>query len=87
MTDVSFTYDDLKAILIEHIGLDEDEVPRTMSTSYDELGLDSLAIVELQLCLRQQHGVLIPDCDAHLMTTMHETIDYVNSRMLAASLL
>lgn len=86
MTDIPFTYDDLKDILIERIGLTEDEVPRTLSTSFTDLGLDSLAIVELQLCLRQEHGVSIPDRDAHLLTTMAETIDYVNDRMFAAGM-
>jgi acyl carrier protein len=78
MTEAPFTHDHLKHILVERIGLSEAEVPDELTPTFTELGLDSLAIVELQLSLQQDYGVSIPDENAHAMGTLREAIDYVN---------
>ena len=83
MTEAQFTHDDLKHILVERIGLSEAEVPDELSTTFTELGLDSLAVVEMQLALQQDYGVSIPDEDADAMGTFGEAIDYVNRRRLS----
>jgi acyl carrier protein len=84
MTEAPFTYDDLKHILVERIGLSEADVPENLDTAFAELGLDSLAVVELQLSLQQDYGVVIPDEDADAMGTLREAIDYANRRLLSA---
>lgn len=82
MTEAPFTYDDLKHILVERIGLSEAEVPEDLDTTFGDLGLDSLAIVEVQLSLQQDYGVSIPDEDADAIGTLREAIDYANHRLL-----
>lgn len=82
MTEGPFTYDDLKDILVERIGLAETDVPAELSTAFVELGLDSLAVVEIQLALQQDHGVTIPDEDADSLLTFADAIDYVNAQRL-----
>ena len=84
MNAAPFTYDDIKHILVERIGFSDDDVPDDLDTSFSELGMDSLAIVELQLTLQQDYGVTIPDEDAHVMVTLQEAIDYVNRQRLVA---
>ncbi|MDX6683830.1 MAG: minimal acyl carrier protein [Solirubrobacteraceae bacterium] len=84
MNHETFTHDDIRQILVERIGFSEAELPDDLDTTFTELGMDSLAIVELQLTLQQDYGVRIPDEDAHLMTTPRETIDYVNRRRLVS---
>jgi len=78
MNEAPFTYDDIKHILVERIGFLESEVPDDLSISFVELGMDSLAVVELQLTLQQDYGVTIPDGDAHVAVSLQEAIDYVN---------
>ena len=81
MSDMQFTSDDLKAILVGRIGLAEGDVPDDPGTTFADLGLDSLAIVEIQLALQQRFSFDIPDQDAHLITTLGEAVDYVNRRL------
>ena len=84
MSDLRFTHEDLKRILVDRIGLPETEVPDDPETAFADIGLDSLALVEVQLAVQQRYGFAIPDADAGVMTTFAETIDYVNARLRAA---
>jgi acyl carrier protein len=76
-----FTMSDLKDILVNRVGLPEDQVPDDPNVSFEDLGLDSLAFVEIQLAVQQQFGFAIPDEDAHEITTMGQAIDYTNRRL------
>ena len=76
-----FTFADLKGILVDRIGLPEDQVVDDPGTSFDQLGLDSLAFVEIQLAMQQEYGFTIPDEDAEKITTIGEAIDYTNERL------
>jgi acyl carrier protein len=76
-----FTYDDLRDILIKRVGLPADGVASDPSASFESMGLDSLAFVEIQLALQQQYGFAIPDEDAHQIGTIGEAIDYTNRRL------
>ena len=45
------------------------------------MGLDSLALVELQLEMQQRYGFTIPDEDVRDITTIGQAIDYTNRRL------
>jgi acyl carrier protein len=76
-----FTFDDLKNILVNRVGLPEDAVGDDPSRSFEDMGLDSLAFVEIQLAMQQDYGFTIPDEDAEKITTVGEAIDYTNQRL------
>ena len=76
-----FTFEDLKNILVNRIGLPENQVINDPNASFEDMGLDSLAFVEIQLAMQQQYGFNIPDEDAHHITTVGQAIDYVNRRL------
>jgi acyl carrier protein len=76
-----FTLDDLKDILVNRVGLPEDQISLEPSVSFESMGLDSLAFVEIQLALQQQYGFAIPDEDAHSIGTVGEAVDYTNRRL------
>jgi acyl carrier protein len=76
-----FTFDDVKDILVNRIGLPEDKVIDDPSLSFEDLGLDSLAFVEIQLAMQQEYGFTIPDEDAEQITTIGEAIAYTNRRL------
>ena len=63
------------------IGLSEDAVVNDPNVSFQQLGLDSLAFVEIQLAMQQEYGFTIPDEDASQIMTIGEGIDYVNRRL------
>ena len=75
-----FTFEDAKNILVNRIGVPEDSV-NDPSQSFEDLGLDSLAFVEIQLAMQQEYGFTISDEDASKIHTVGEAIDYVNGRL------
>ena len=76
-----FTFSDVKDILVNRIGLPEDQVVDDPSLTFEQLGLDSLAFVEIQLAIQQEYGFTIPDEDAQSITTVGEAIEYSNRRL------
>lgn len=81
MSTREFTFDDVKDILVNRIGLPEDRVVDDPSLSFEDLGLDSLAFVEIQLAMQQEYGFTIPDEDAEQISTIGEAIAYTNRRL------
>jgi acyl carrier protein len=76
-----FGFEDLKRILVDRVGLAEADVKDDPNTTFDEMGLDSLAFVEIQLAMEQEYGFTIADEDAERIHTVGESIDYVNQRL------
>jgi acyl carrier protein len=81
MADQTFTFDDVKRILVERVGLNEAAVVDDPDATFESMGLDSLAFVEIQLAMQQEYGFTIPDDDAQQITTVGESINYVNRRL------
>ena len=76
-----FAFADLKDILVNRVGLPESDVVDDPDASFEDMGLDSLAFVEIQLAMQQEYGFQIPDEDAEQITTIGEAIDYTNKRL------
>jgi acyl carrier protein len=76
-----FTFEDLKNILVNRVGLPEDQVVDDPSARFEDMGLDSLAFVEIQLAMQQDYGFTIPDEDAEQITSVGEAIEYTNRRL------
>ena len=68
----------VKKIVIEHLGVEEAKVTDTASF-IDDLGADSLDIVELVMAFEEEFGVEIPDDAAEKITTVKDAIDYIDS--------
>ena len=79
-----FTFNDLKDILVKRIRLPESLIKNDPALSFDAMGLDSLALVELQLEVQQRYGFTIPDEDVREITTIGQAINYTNRRLQEA---
>ena len=79
--DQAFTFADLKRILVDRVGLPEEGVLDDPDARFEDMGLDSLAFVEVQLAMQQEYGFEIPDEDAQEIQTVGEAIEYVNRKI------
>ncbi|KXZ70942.1 acyl carrier protein [Acinetobacter venetianus] len=66
----------VKQIIVEQLGVDEEEVMSNASF-LDDLGADSLDIVELIMAFEEEFGFEIPDEDAEKITTVQSAINYI----------
>jgi acyl carrier protein len=74
---MSETSDRVKKIVVEHLGVEADKV--TDEASFiDDLGADSLDIVELVMAFEEEFGVEIPDDAAEKISTVQDAIDYID---------
>ncbi|ALG68773.1 acyl carrier protein [Beggiatoa leptomitoformis] len=70
----------VKKIVIEQLGVKEDEV-KNNSSFVDDLGADSLDNVELVMALEEEFGCEIPDDEAEKITTVQQAIDYISKNL------
>ena len=73
------TFDRVKKVLVEQLDVDEDAVTPTASI-VDDLGADSLDVVEIIMGLEEEFDVEIPDEDAEKITTVQQIISYVEEK-------
>jgi len=75
--------DRVKKIVVEQLGVKEDEV--TMEASFvDDLGADSLDTVELVMLLEEEFDTEIPDDEAEKINTVQAAVDYVKANVEGA---
>src|SRR6185369_14275330 len=74
---MSETADRVKKIVVEHLGVEPDKVTEDASF-IDDLGADSLDIVELVMAFEEEFGVEIPDDAAEKITTVRDAIEYID---------
>ncbi|HEX4953560.1 MAG TPA: acyl carrier protein [Thermoanaerobaculia bacterium] len=68
--------DKVKDIIVEQLGVDEEEV--TLEASFtDDLGADSLDIVELVMAFEEEFGIEIPDEEAEKISRVKEAVAYI----------
>ena len=67
----------VQALVVDHLGVDAKEVVPTASF-IDDLGADSLDIVELVMAFEEEFGVEIPDDAAEKISTVKDAITYID---------
>jgi acyl carrier protein len=70
----------VKKIVVEQLGVKEDEVTNDASF-IDDLGADSLDTVELVMALEEEFEVEIPDEEAEKILTIKQAVNYIVNRM------
>jgi len=75
---MSETADRVKKIVVEHLGVEGEKVTEDASF-IDDLGADSLDIVELVMAFEEEFGVEIPDDAAEKISTVRDAISYIDA--------
>jgi len=73
-------FDKVKRIIVEQLGVAETSVE--MESSFiDDLGADSLDIVELVMALEEEFDMEIPDSDAEKVVTVGDVVEYIKENV------
>ncbi len=75
---MSETEQRVKKIVVDHLGVEENDV-KLDSSFIDDLGADSLDIVELVMAFEEEFGVEIPDDAAEKITTVGDAVTYIDA--------
>lgn len=71
--------DKVKEIIVEQLGVNEDQV-KPEASFIEDLGADSLDTVELVMAFEEEFGAEIPDEDAEKLTTVGGVIEYLKGK-------
>lgn len=73
-------FEKVKKIIVEQLGVAENTI-NTESSFLDDLGADSLDIVELIMALEEEFDIEIPDADAEKVSTVGDVVDYIKDHV------
>jgi acyl carrier protein len=73
------TFDRVKKIVVDQLGVADADV-QIDSTFIDDLGADSLDIVELIMAFEEEFEIEIPDDSAEKIKTVRDAVDYIDSQ-------
>ena len=73
-------FEKVKEIIVEQLGVPDTAVTREASF-IDDLGADSLDIVELVMALEEEFDMEIPDTDAEKVVTVGDVVDYIKENV------
>jgi acyl carrier protein len=76
---VADTYEQVKATIVELLGVDEGKITRE-ARFREDLEADSLDIVELIMALEDKMSIEISDEDAQNITTVGQAVDYIDGQ-------
>ena len=77
MADAYKTFEKVRDIVVEQLGVEADEVSID-STFIDDLGADSLDIVELIMAFEEEFNIEIPDEAAEKIKTVQDVVTYID---------
>lgn len=66
----------IRNIIVDQLGLEPDEIKED-SGFVEDLGADSLDVIELVMAVEEEFEIVIPDADAAKVKTVREIVDYV----------
>jgi len=73
-------FDKIKEILVDVLGVDEDDI-KPESKFIDDLGADSLDLVELIMSLEDKFNIEISDEEAEKIVTVKDAMDYIDANL------
>ena len=73
------TFDRVKKVVVEQLDVNEEEVT-TSAAFVDDLGADSLDVVELVMGLEEEFDIEIPDEDAEKISTVADAVSYIEEK-------
>ena len=76
-------YAQVKTIVIDKLGVDEEDKVKPEANFANDLGADSLDVVEMVMALEDHFGIEIPDEDAEGIATVQDVVNYIAEKKAA----
>ena len=73
----------IKKAVAEQLGMCAEDI-KNEASFMDDLGADSLDLVELVMSFENDFGITIPDEDSNIITTVQSAVDYVSAKLSEA---
>lgn len=73
------TFERVKEVIAEQLGIEDVETITMETTFIDDLGADSLDIVELIMALEEEFDMEIPEAEAEKITSVGDVVDYIKN--------
>lgn len=70
-------FDKIKSIISDKLGINENEV--TMDTTFEDLGADSLDIVELIMAIEEEYDIQVSDEEAEKAQSVGDVVNYIRT--------
>lgn len=70
-------FEKVKAIIVDKLSVDAEEV--TMESSFEDLGADSLDIVEIVMAIEEEFDIEVADEDAEKAATVGDVVNYLGT--------
>lgn len=73
-------FEKVRSIISEKLNVDQDEI-KLESSIVDDLGADSIDLIELIMNLEEEYGISISDEEAVKLKTVGDVVDFINSQV------
>ncbi|WP_017656052.1 acyl carrier protein [Fortiea contorta] len=77
-------FDRVKKVVVEQLGIEAEKIT-PQSTFIEDLGADSLDIVELVMAFEEEFDIEIPDEAAEQILSVQHAVDYINNNVAASA--
>jgi len=76
--EIMALFDEVKEVIVEQLNVSPDEV-KPEAKFVEDLGADSLDVVEMIMALEEKFEIEIPDSDAEKIQTVQDVVDYIET--------
>ena len=74
-------FERVRDVIVEQLGIENAETISVETTFIDDLGADSLDVVELIMALEEEFDMEIPDSEAEKIVTVGDVVDYIKENV------
>ena len=76
---VENVFERVRDVIMEQLGIEDESSITTATTFIDDLGADSLDVVELIMALEEEFGMEIPETEAEKIVSVGDVVEYIKS--------
>jgi acyl carrier protein len=76
---VDNVFEKVREVIMEQLGIEDESSITTTTTFIDDLGADSLDVVELIMALEEEFGIEVPEVEAEKIVSVGDVVEYIKS--------